>query len=97
MKKIEEIIETLKDVLSGNTKNGDGYMYDKHVAEALGITQMNLKNMRKRDKIPYREIMDFCAKRRININSVLYGQKLSDITEITNNIMFNKLIKKNRK
>ena len=53
---------------------GDRKVYDKDVAEALGINQLTLATMKNRAKIPYKEVLEFCAKRKISINWLLFDQ-----------------------
>lgn len=70
-----DILTTLhkvKDVLSEEI--GNRKVFDKDVAEALGINQLTLATMKNRNKIPYKEILEFCAKRKISINWLLFDQ-----------------------
>ena len=53
---VSEIIEKLKDIISSDGKNGK--VYDKDVADALDMTQINFATMKKRDKIPFDRILD---------------------------------------
>lgn len=76
-----EIIEKLKDILSSDGKNGK--VYDKDVADALDLTQINFATMKKRDKIPFDKILDFCAIKKISINWLLYGQDPSSLIDST--------------
>jgi phage repressor protein C with HTH and peptisase S24 domain len=45
---------------------------------------MNFATMKKRDKIPFEELLDFCAKKSIAINWILYGQSPESLVENTN-------------
>jgi len=45
---------------------------------------MNFATMKKRNKIPYAELLDFCAKKSISINWLLYGQSPESLIEATN-------------
>jgi len=75
------IIEKLKDVLS---KDGsDEKVFDKDVADSLNITQANLATMKTRNKIPFANILDFCAIKKISINWLLYGQDPSSLIDST--------------
>ena len=75
------IIEKLKDVLS---KDGsDIKVFDKDVADSLNITQANLATMKTRNKIPFANILDFCAIKKISINWLLYGQDPSSLIDST--------------
>ncbi len=77
-----EIVEEIKSIVSAdlNTKK----VFDKDVADILNISQMNFATMKKRNKIPFVELMDFCAKKSISINWMLYGQSPESLLETTN-------------
>jgi hypothetical protein len=82
MKSFFDIVETIKDVVSGEFP--DKKVFDKDVAELLDISQMNFATMKKRNKIPFTELLDFCAKRSIAINWLLYNQSPESLIEPTN-------------
>ena len=69
---LSEIIEKLKDVIS-ESKLG-AKVFDKDVATALNIPQATFATMKKRNSIPYREILEFCAKKRISVNWLFFDQ-----------------------
>jgi phage repressor protein C with HTH and peptisase S24 domain len=68
----KDVLPKLKDVISKEL--GDKRVYDKDVADALGINHLTFATMKSRNKIPYEEILDFCAKRKISINWLFYNQ-----------------------
>ena len=82
MNTFTEIVEEIKSIVSVDfiTKK----IFDKDVADILGITQMNFATMKKRNKIPFTELLDFCAKKSISINWMLYGQSPESLVEATN-------------
>ncbi len=82
MNSFSEIVEEIKSIVSSefNSKK----IFDKDVAEILGISQMNFATMKKRNKIPFGELLDFCASRSISINWILYGQSPESLVEATN-------------
>ncbi len=82
MNSFAEIVEEIKSIVSSefNSKK----IFDKDVAEILGISQMNFATMKKRNKIPFGELLDFCASRSISINWILYGQSPESLVEATN-------------
>lgn len=82
MNSFTEIVEEIKSIVSADflTKK----IFDKDVADILGITQMNFATMKKRNKIPFTELLDFCAKKSISINWMLYGQSPESLVEATN-------------
>jgi phage repressor protein C with HTH and peptisase S24 domain len=69
---LREIIEKLKDVIS-ETKIG-GKVFDKDVAQALNIPQATFATMKKRNSIPYEEILEFCALKKISVNWLFFDQ-----------------------
>jgi phage repressor protein C with HTH and peptisase S24 domain len=68
-----EIIEKLKDVISEQAKKGKK-VFDKDVATALNIPQATFATMKQRDSIPYREILEFCALKKISVNWLFFDQ-----------------------
>jgi phage repressor protein C with HTH and peptisase S24 domain len=78
---VSEIIEKLKDVLSTDGK--DGKVFDKDVATALNLSQANFATMKNRNKIPYSNILDFCALKKISINWLLYNQNPDSLVDST--------------
>ena len=82
MNSFVEIVEEIKSIVSSefNSKK----IFDKDVADILNITQMNFATMKKRNKIPYEELMDFCARKSISINWMLYGQSPESLLDATN-------------
>lgn len=82
MNKFSEIVEEIKSIVSSDF-NGKK-IFDKDVADVLGISQMNFATMKKREKIPYVELLDFCAKKSISINWMLYGQSPESLVDATN-------------
>jgi phage repressor protein C with HTH and peptisase S24 domain len=85
MNSFSDIVEEIKSVVSPEFTPKK--VFDKDVAEVLGISQMNFATMKKRNKIPFAELLDFCAKRSISINWMLYGQSPESLVEATNNHM----------
>ena len=82
MNKFIEIVEEIKSIVSVDF-NGTK-VFDKDIADILGISQMNFATMKKRDKIPFTELLDFCATKSISINWLLYGQSPESLVEATN-------------
>jgi len=77
----EEIIEKLKDILSNEIENKK--VYDKDVAEALGLSKASFSHFKKRGNVPLEAIAYFCAKRQISINWVLFDQQPRSLEEET--------------
>ncbi len=82
MNSFMNIVEEIKSIVSDDFKPKK--VFDKDVAEVLGISQMNFATMKKRNKIPFTELLDFCAKKSISINWLLYGQSPESLVEATN-------------
>lgn len=82
MKNFIDIVEEIKSIVSAERSGKK--IYDKDVADILGISQMNLATMKKRNKIPFNELLDFCALKSISINWMLYGQSPESLIEATN-------------
>jgi len=78
---ISEIIEKLRDVLSSEKENGK--VFDKDIANALDLTSVNFATMKKRNSVPFSNILDFCALKKISINWMLYGQDPSSLIDST--------------
>lgn len=69
---LAEIIEKLKDVLSESAIGRK--VFDKDVATALNIPQATFATMKKRNSIPYEEILEFCALKKISVNWLFFDQ-----------------------
>jgi len=69
---LNEIIDKLKDVIS-ETRIGKK-VFDKDVADALNIPQATFATMKKRNSIPYEEILEFCALKKISVNWLFFDQ-----------------------
>jgi len=82
MNSFTNIVEEIKSIVSGEYTPKK--VFDKDVADVLGISQMNFATMKKRDKIPFTELLDFCAQKTISINWLLYGQSPESLVEATN-------------
>ena len=81
MNSFNEVLEKIKDILS---KEKNKKIFDKDVANELGLTQANLATLKSRDRIPYQQILDFCARKKISINWLLYNQAPESLIETTN-------------
>ncbi len=81
MMDLNNIVDKLKDVLSESTIGKK--VFDKHVAEALGIPQGTFASMKKRNSIPYEEILEFCALKKISVNWLFFDQAVDMLKEET--------------
>jgi phage repressor protein C with HTH and peptisase S24 domain len=81
MVRLSEIIDKLKDVISETTIGKK--VFDKDVADALGIPQATFATMKKRNSIPYEEILEFCALKKISVNWLFFDQAVDMLKEQT--------------
>ncbi len=91
MPDFDEILNRLKDIIS--TEIGNKKVFNKDLADALGINQTTLATMKKRNKIPYKQVLDFCAKRKISINWLFYDQIVNSLHEQTDKFVRVKYLK----
>lgn len=76
-----DIIEKLKDVIAESKNNKK--VFDKDVATALSIPQATFATMKKRNSIPYEEILEFCAIKKISVNWLFFDQAVDMLKEET--------------
>ena len=76
-----EVIEKLKDVVSSNSDSRK--IFDKDIADVLGIPQASFATMKKRNSIPYRELLEFCATKKISANWLFFDQAVDMLKEET--------------
>lgn len=81
MLKLSEIIEKLKDIISQESISKK--VFDKDVATALNIPQSTFATMKKRNSIPYQEILEFCAMKKISLNWLFFDQAVDMLKEET--------------
>ena len=77
----KDLLPKLKDVISKEL--GNKKVYDKDVADALMINQLTFATMKNRGKVPYEEVLNFCASRKISINWLFYNQATRSLEEET--------------
>ena len=78
---VDDILDKLKNILKTDSKTKK--VFDKELAEALDLTQANFATMKNRGKITYTNILNFCAKRKISINWLLYNQNPNSLIDST--------------
>jgi hypothetical protein len=81
MPDVKEILFRVKDILSSEV--GNRKVFDRDVADALSLNHLTLATMKSRNKIPYQELLDFCAKRKISINWLFYNQVVDSLVSET--------------
>lgn len=86
MNSMNTIVEELKTILFLDVaeKEGKGRkIKDKELASELGIDPSILAVSKSRGKILYEEIAQFCAKRSISINTLLFSQSAESLIKNT--------------
>ncbi len=91
MNSFADIVEEIKSIVS--SEFSPKKVFDKDIANILGISQMSFATMKKRDKIPFAKLLDFCAQKAISINWLLYGQSPESLVEATNKFYMVKYFK----
>jgi len=81
MLNITEVIDKLKDIIR-DSKLGSK-VFDKDVANALGIEPTTFATMKRRGSIPYPEILEFCAIKKISANWLFFDQAIEMLKEQT--------------
>ena len=78
---LRNVIAKLKEIISEekNVKK----VFDKDVADALAIPQTTFATMKKRNSIPFKEILEFCANKRLSINWLFFDQAIDMLAEET--------------
>jgi SOS-response transcriptional repressor LexA len=76
---LKDILSRIKDILSSEIKNKK--VFDKDIAEALSISQATLATMKSRGRIPYKQILEFCASRKISINWLIFNQVVQSLVD----------------
>jgi len=78
-----KIIDKLKDILSKEIINRN--VLDQDVADALNVDRVSFRKQKSRNTVPYYEIMQFLAKRKISINWFFFGQLPESLVDTTSN------------
>jgi SOS-response transcriptional repressor LexA len=78
---LKVVIKKLKEILS--EENQSKKVFDKDVANALAIPQTTFATMKKRNSIPFKEILEFCATKKLSINWLFFDQSINMLSEET--------------
>ena len=78
---LRNVISKLKEIISEENKVKK--VFDKDVADALAIPQTTFATMKKRNSIPFKEILQFCANKRLSINWLFFDQAIEMLEEET--------------
>ena len=82
MVEFSTVIDKLKEVISERSLSNK--IFDKDVANELGIPQATFATMKKRNSVPYEEILEFCAMKKISANWLFFDQAVDMLIEETN-------------
>jgi len=69
MRDFKTIVQELKFYLAENVEEK---VYDKEVADALGISPINFATLKRRNSIPYEQIIEFCYKEELCCSEVFF-------------------------
>lgn len=86
MLEFSTILERIKDILSEDITFRK--VLDKDVAETLHIHPITFASMKKRNSVPFMEILQFCARKKISINWLLFNQSPESLIDSTQRYSF---------
>lgn len=69
MRDFSAIVKELKFYLAKNTNEK---VYDKKLADALGISPINFATLKRRNSIPYESIINFCYKEDLCCSEIFF-------------------------
>lgn len=87
MKQFSEIVEVIKDIISEEI---NGKVLDKHVAKILSVSPGMLATNKSRNIILFEQLAQFCALKRIALNSILFDQAVESLIDNTNRLYANR-------
>jgi hypothetical protein len=70
MKDFHDVMKTLKEYIAQGKE--DVKVKDKEVAFLLGISQAQLATIKRRNSMPYSEILEFCKRENICSNEIFF-------------------------
>jgi len=78
---LKNVITKIKQIIAEekNVKK----VFDKDVADILAIPQTTFATMKKRNSIPFKEILEFCANKKLSINWLFFDQAIEMLAEET--------------
>ena len=77
MNDFKEIIKVLKEYLSQRIKSK---VLDKDVAQLLEINQARFATIKKRNVTPFEDILLFCKREDINVNTIFFEERVKKVT-----------------
>ncbi len=86
MLRLEDVLPKMKEIIAEEL--GKSRIFDKDVAEVLGIKQLSFATMKRRGRLPLEEVLEFCAQRKISINWLLYNQSTKSLEAQTDKYIY---------
>jgi len=75
----KEIIQVLRFDIESRMKDEEyKKVFDKQIAKELNVTGVNFAVLKQRGSIPYEEVLDYCAKHKLNAVDVFYKDGKND-------------------
>lgn len=81
---LSEIIEKIKDYLCRQDSCKYKKVFDADVAGVLRISHFNLATMKKRNKIPYKQIMLHCDRCGLDPRDIFFKKEIELLESIEN-------------
>ena len=78
---LKNVIKKIKEIIALDKKGKK--VFDKDVADALAIPQTTFATMKKRNSIPFKEILEYCANKKLSINWLFFDQAIEMLAEET--------------
>lgn len=76
-----EVLERFRGILARKAETKKK-IFDKDIANALGVSAAQVAVYKKRNKIPYQMVIDYCIKEEIDIEYITYGRRsLSSLSD----------------
>ena len=73
MNKFKTILTKLKEIIKQQVQS-DKKVSDKDVAQALSIKPTTLASYKSRSKPPYKAILSYCHKNRLDVRKILFNE-----------------------
>jgi phage repressor protein C with HTH and peptisase S24 domain len=82
------LLAPILDKLRVSLKNELGReVRDVDIASALGMSKAQFSNMQRKDIVPYKNIVAYCGKKKINLNWIFFDQDIETIAENSNKLI----------
>ena len=78
---LKNVIQKIKEIIALEKKGKK--VFDKDVADVLAIPQTTFATMKKRNSIPFKEILEYCATKKLSINWLFFDQSIEMLAKET--------------